>query len=225
MELPGGNWQFEPIRRIGCGIWLSAPVVTRCTPIVLKSCYNGGMQPRIVVRDSCLEDLQHLDRIRAHADVRPHQFRVLPSDASAWRRWIEINARVGDLWFRCSTIVGDQQVIGYVSQTLYFAGAEPYAECGWNLHPTHWGRGIMKVALREILQRLFTEQEMSYVTADCFSNNSRCKKLLSKLHFSRIDVPLIERIRMAYQHRCLHWIERYSIDRAAWKVFHKSNLP
>jgi len=172
--------------------------------------------PTIVVRDSALEDLPQFLRIRSHPAVRPHQFRVIHCFDDRWEKWIELNARAGDYWFRCSTIAENEHVIGYISQTLNFANDRPFADCGWNLHPNYWGRGIMKLALRRVLMELFTEQNLSYVIADCFSNNTRCKRLLSKLRFSQMKLPLGERIQLAYEHRCLHWIERYGIDRATW---------
>ena len=174
------------------------------------------MQLTIVVRTSAVDDLPEINRIRLHPLVRPHQFGFLRDHDRIWKQWIEQNARVGDMWFRSSTIIGNERIIGYVNQTLYFAGQSQFAECGWNLDPDYWGRGIMKTALRMVLQRLFIEQNMSRVVADCFRDNTRCKRLLSKLHFSQYAVPMVERVRMAYQFRCLHWIERYSIDRGTW---------
>jgi RimJ/RimL family protein N-acetyltransferase len=179
-------------------------------------CYNGRMQPMIVVRDSAVEDLPEINRIRCHPLVRPHQFRILSHDDQRWKQWIEGNARIGDLWLRSSTIVSEEQVIGYVTQILHFADRCIVADCGWNLEPAYWGRGIMRTALQVVLDRLFIEQNTSYVIADCFRNNTRCKRLLSKLHFSQIDVPAVERISIACRFRCLHWIERYRIDRDTW---------
>jgi RimJ/RimL family protein N-acetyltransferase len=178
----------------------------------------------IVVRDTSLDDLPHINRIRLHPSIRPHQFQVSTADLSTWEKWIELNKRAGDVWFRCSTILTDRGVIGYVAQTLNFAGSRPFAECGWNLHPDYWSRGIMKIALRAVLSSLFREQDMSYVTADCFRNNTRCKRLLRKLYFSRTNVPLTERMRMAYEYRCLHWIERYRIERETWSVTRENRL-
>jgi RimJ/RimL family protein N-acetyltransferase len=176
------------------------------------------MHLTIAVRDSSLADLPHIDRIRSHPLVRPHQFQISSNCVSSWEKWIELNARSGDFWFRCSTIVDDEQVIGYISQTLNFTRTCVFAECGWNLHPTYWGRGIMKLALGQILLRLFNEQKMSYVIADCFRSNTRCKRLLSNLHFSRVNVRWIERMRLAIDYRCLHWIERYRIDHGTWNA-------
>jgi RimJ/RimL family protein N-acetyltransferase len=174
------------------------------------------MQPTIVVRASAVDDLPEINRIRLHALVRPQQFGFLRDHDRIWKRWIEQNARVGDIWFRCSSIIGDERIIGYINQTLYFADQCSFAECGWNLDPDYWGRGVMKTALQIILHWLFDEQNMSYVIADCFRNNARCKRLLSRLHFSQVELPVVERIRMACRFRCLHWIERYCIDRSTW---------
>jgi RimJ/RimL family protein N-acetyltransferase len=174
------------------------------------------MQPTIVVRISAIDDLPEINRIRLHPLVRAQQLGFLRDHDRNWKHWMEQNARVGDIWFRSSTIISDERIIGYVNQTLYFADQCSFAECGWNLDPAYWGRGIMRIALQVILQWLFAEQNMSCVIADCFRNNTRCKRLLSKLHFSPVELPFVERIRMAFHFRCLHWIERYRIDRGTW---------
>jgi RimJ/RimL family protein N-acetyltransferase len=174
------------------------------------------MQPIIAVRDSAVEDLPAINRIRCHPLVRPHQFRILAHDDQRWTQWIEGNARIGDVWLRSSTIVSEEQVIGYVTQILHFEQRCVFADCGWNLEPAYWGQGIMRIALQAVLDRLFIEQNTSYVIADCFRNNTRCKRLLSKLHFSQIEVPVAERIWIACRMGCLHWIERYRIDCDTW---------
>jgi RimJ/RimL family protein N-acetyltransferase len=170
----------------------------------------------LIVRDSILDDLPEVYRVRSHEMVRPHQYRIVPDPDKIWEQWIQQNARVGDHWFRVSTILYDQKVAGYVAQTITFTNQQPFADCGWNLAPDYWGRGIMRAALQVILQRLFTEDKMQYVIADCFRNNVRCKRLLSKLHFTQIGIPVFERVKTACQMRCLHWVERYCIDCGAW---------
>jgi len=74
------------------------------------------MQLTIVVRTSAVDDLPEINRIRLHPLVRPHQFGFLRDHDRIWKQWIEQNARVGDMWFRSSTIIGNERIIGYVNQ-------------------------------------------------------------------------------------------------------------
>ena len=174
------------------------------------------MLSSICVRDSVLDDLTEIFRIRSHKLVRPYQYRIYGGQLEYWKYWIQHSERLGDERLRLSTILVDNEIVGYVAQLMKFEEQYSFADCGWTLAPDHWGKGIMTSALREVLQRLFVNDGMQFVIADCFRTNIRCKRLLCKLKFTLGKIPLVERVTSAYQRLSVQWVERYRLDRDVW---------
>lgn len=61
------------------------------------------------------------------------------------------------------------------------------AETGFDLHPKHWGNGIMSEALQTVLHYGFDVLRLHEVTANTLPGNMRSQKLLTRMGFVRGD--------------------------------------
>jgi ribosomal-protein-alanine N-acetyltransferase len=69
------------------------------------------------------------------------------------------------------------------------------AEIGFELHPDHWGQGLMMEALEALLRFAFIDLGMGTIVADTLDRNPRSERLLRRLGFRELrvmkaDVPL-----------------------------------
>lgn len=175
--------------------------------------HSGKARHGLSVRDSLPEDLVDIFRIRQDSQVRPHQYKLRPTDTvDIWEDRLSGNDQIGDIRFRCSSILLDDTLIGHVTQHHYRIDDVGIAQCGWNLAPDYWGKGLMAAALSILFERFFSEQRISHVFADCFRGNVRSKRVMEKLGFVPVGIELSERISLAWQARCLHWIDRFRLD-------------
>jgi ribosomal-protein-alanine N-acetyltransferase len=167
------------------------------------------------IRDTVVDDLSEIFRIRTHELVRPHQYKIRAGDSiDAWRDRVSGDNRVGSALFKCVTIREDERIIGHVAQFHYERARA--VQCGWDLDPQYWGRGIMTEALGILFDQFCVNDGISYVLADCFRSNTRCKRVLQKLGFVQVGIPFHHRVFNACWERCLHWIERYRLDAETW---------
>ena len=63
-----------------------------------------------------------------------------------------------------------------------------WAEIGYDLDPTYWGRGIMTEALHVVLKHGFEEMELNRIQAIIDSKNTRSMKLVHRLGFKKEGV-------------------------------------
>lgn len=167
---------------------------------------------KIAIRDTVESDLLDIFRIRTDPLVAVHQLRLTTGDdLDFWRQQLFGDRRNAAVVFKCTTILDDRVVIGHISQHHLKQGDWTTCECGFNLAPQYWGRGIMRMALSRLFDAFFEEQGVDLVISDCFADNHRCIRLLSKLGFQRIGIGLLARILIAYQMRCLRWIRRFEL--------------
>src|SRR4051812_9078268 len=102
----------------------------------------------ISIRDSTLDDLSEIFRIRNNPLVAPHQYRIREDDSmEAWLARLSGHNKTGNMTYRSSTILCEQQIAGHVSHIHYSMNDVPVCLCGWNLDPQYWGLGIMRTAL------------------------------------------------------------------------------
>ena len=170
----------------------------------------------MAIRDTLRDDLSEIFRIQRDELVRPHQYKLRPEDSiEVWADRLQ-NGQVGDSTFKCSTIWYGSQIVGHVTHVHFGSEGSRVVQCGWNLDPRFWGRGIMTESLRKLFDRFFLEDGIQHVVADCFRENVRCKRVLDKLGFVPNGVPFHHRVLLAWHYRCLHWIERFRLDADRW---------
>ncbi|WP_231756696.1 GNAT family N-acetyltransferase [Lignipirellula cremea] len=172
----------------------------------------------INIRDTAAEDLDAILRIGNDALVAPHQYRQ--SLAGTRDKWCDFLAGKRDtkfVTFRCATILDGDTIIGNVSQWHINSNDRPIVQCGWNLTPAYWGRGVMCLALTELFNRFFANDGVAHIYADCFRSNHRCIRVLEKLGFTPNGIPPHHRVIIAWSMRCLHWIRRFRLDSEMWQ--------
>jgi RimJ/RimL family protein N-acetyltransferase len=167
---------------------------------------------QLVVRDTTLDDVPNLADICRHPLVRPHQFKLAPNLEDGFRHLLSVDRFHGGMEHRFSSIDCDQRLVGYITHGHYRFRGHGVARLGWNLDPEYWGRGIMSAALSILFDRCASEHETQFYIADCFRQNTRCKRVLAKLGFVPVRMPWFERIVTALSQECLHWIERFQFD-------------
>lgn len=77
----------------------------------------------------------------------------------------------------------EQKLIGHISvHPDSEGGKDDTKELGFVLHPNYHNQGIMTEVIQAILDNLFS-QDISYVYACCFQNNSASKRVIEKSGF------------------------------------------
>lgn len=171
----------------------------------------------IEIRDAVESDLPQIFRIVTDPQVRPLQFRLSRRDTlECWRAHLFGERKSGPATHRCTAIVRQGEFIGHVIHTHYQASRQRLCYCGWNLAPAYWGRGIAVIALSQLFDDFFQNQQVDAVISDCFSDNQRCLRVLQKLNYTPVRISVKERLRTMVVHRCLHWICRYYLSADQW---------
>jgi ribosomal-protein-alanine N-acetyltransferase len=86
------------------------------------------------------------------------------------------------------TLKDDGSLIG--SCGFYKWESDPHrkAEIGYDLHPTYWGKGIMREALQAIIRYGFEEMNLNRITLLVISYNDRSIRLAERLGFVKEGV-------------------------------------
>lgn len=172
---------------------------------------------QIAVHDTTPGELEAIFRIRNDPLVLQQQYRVsLMGTVDDWRDRLAGNVDTGIYTFRSSTVLDGDTIVGHVSQAHMLSNDIPVVQCGWNLTPEYWGRGVMCVALTDLFNQFFTQDGVAHVFADCFRDNRRCIRLMEKLGFVPNGIPLHHRAMIACSSRCFRWIKRFRLDAATW---------
>ncbi|WP_254510491.1 GNAT family N-acetyltransferase [Anatilimnocola floriformis] len=174
--------------------------------------------PNISIRPVIEADLPTLYRIRTDPRVSVFQFRLQASDTleEMKSRMLETQPK-GDFTYRYTSLVANEEVVGYSTQMLYRGNGQLHCYSGWNVDPEHWGRGCAREGLRQVLDELFDVHKVQIFIADCFAGNARCLRLLQRLGFRRGSIPWLERLQTAWSFRCGHWIMRWYMTPDDWQ--------
>lgn len=169
--------------------------------------------------------MQAIADIREHPLVRTHQYRI------RYFLWLEIwlarltsDISVQSIQWSVTSIFYDSIMIGHITETRKISTTGFSVELGWNLHPDYWGRGIMTCALTQFITELVSDEECMSVFADCFSNNYRCRRLLSRIGFAESPIGQIERVLICVFRLCHHRILRHELDIAKWRSKHQLEI-
>lgn len=173
---------------------------------------------KISIRDTVKTDLPAIFRIRSDPKVVPFQYKLDRHDSiDSWIRKLEGRETYTGMEFKSSTILQDHETIGHIIRHHYEINGEKYCYCGWNLSPPYWGHGIAVEALTQQFEAFFNEQNLKAVISDCFSINKRCIRLMEKLNYESMPIPLRERIWTMVSNRCMHRILRFFLTRERWQ--------
>ncbi len=169
------------------------------------------------VRETVAADLADIFSIQANSEIARNQFRRDADDCpERWLEWLAGSKPVDCDIFRCSSIVLDNAVVGYITQKGTDSNGIRCFSIGFNLLPEYWGRGIMRVSVTEVVAELFDQHDAEHVAVACFRNNARCRQLINGLGFRRCRLGLFARARVAYKMRCLHWICFHYTTKELW---------
>jgi ribosomal-protein-alanine N-acetyltransferase len=149
--------------------------------------------PRLTIRPAVLSDAEAIFSFKSIEEStigfgqEPH--RALQQT----KAWIERNLedyrqRGSMLW----VLAYGDRVVGSCCYWNFGPGSK-CAEIGYELHPDHWGAGIMREALEALIDYGFQDMELHRIEADPLATNERSCNLLLRLGFSREGV-LRERV-------------------------------
>lgn len=171
----------------------------------------------LLVRNTLAADMPELVAISNHPLVRALQFPRI-GEFEFCGEFGRVTVRGGIAFTQMySTILLDEKIVGYVDHHHWRDQGVRMCQCGWNLHPDVWGRGVMCLALTNLFDVFFGPAQVDCVVADTFWNNSRCLRVLAKLGFAPEDVPLWQRATIAWQMRSVRWIVRHRLMAESWR--------
>jgi [ribosomal protein S5]-alanine N-acetyltransferase len=169
----------------------------------------------VTLRETCDADLAQLAAIVSHPSVSINQFRIDIDSLQERFRRLQAQQRDSEHYGWLSICV-DGAVVGNATYFISSDCKPLAAEIGFNLLPDYWGRGIMSRAISQLISRLFDRQGVEIVFANYFRGNVRCQRLLQRLGFRPVSVPLLHRVKVAYATSCLRWIRFNSLSRDRW---------
>lgn len=173
---------------------------------------------RCRVRDATVEDIPRVLEIRSDPLNLAEQYPLTRHDTEgAISESISREGSPVERTWKYSVILVDDAVVGYV--TSIWAGDPParVCVCGWDLTPSHWGRGIMPVALSLLFDELFAELDVRLVVADCFPTNARCIRVLERLGFVPRRPSLLERVLHVIRARGFRRLRSFALDSDTWR--------
>ena len=130
--------------------------------------------------------------------------------------WAELIQGDTETGIQQSTILLDDKIIGHITEYHYAWKGIRCAQCGWDLHPDHWGNGYMTIALTQRFVEFIDLMGIQYVFADCLQKNHRCISLQNRLGFSSCSIPILDRLRIALSMRSLSWDLRFELYLHTW---------
>jgi len=140
---------------------------------------------RLRIRPMKLTDAEALFEFKSDGEVTRH-YGQEPKSMGELRTWVRgrvAGRKRHDSIFWVFTPKGDDTAIG----SCCFWNFDPSfnsAEIGYELHPAHWGKGIMTEALPPILAYGFAGLGLHRIEACPLADNEPSKRLLLKLGFN-----------------------------------------
>jgi RimJ/RimL family protein N-acetyltransferase len=167
---------------------------------------------QISIRSATQEDVPSIMRICLDPQVTPNQYRVSAKAEPGFRAIVAGEVVLGRYERRITIIEVNGEIAGYIHHDhSFFRGAEAVA-FGWNLAPVHWGKGIMPVSVKQLMDQCVSERKTQLFIVECFRDNQRCLRVIDKLGFREAPISLYERAVTALAQRCRKWVLRFEID-------------
>jgi RimJ/RimL family protein N-acetyltransferase len=167
-----------------------------------------------VVRPAIVADLAGIANIRRCPQVQKNQY--LLQEHSWWSFAEEaIRAESSSLRYHILEISG--KTVGFVVMHCIANQDTQFGYVSFNLLPDLWGQGHMEKALRILFAEFFREEDKRGVMVECFSGNMQCRRLLQKLNFAQIPIPIIERLAAWFRLWPMRWVVRFWLSREEWR--------
>jgi ribosomal-protein-alanine N-acetyltransferase len=141
---------------------------------------------RLRLRQPQLPDTEALFAIKSDLEVTKHYAQEPHSsmkDTRAWIRGLRNSFEDRSAIFWCFMLKETETLVGAGGFWNFDAGFH-CAEIGYELHPAHWGKGLVPEALSTILTWGFNELALHRVEANPLAGNAASIKLLEKLGFT-----------------------------------------
>ena len=163
------------------------------------------------VRIAILSDLEPIRLIMLCPEVQRNQYRI---DEMLWLEFAEktiLASQPAESRIDVLDVAGT--VVGYlVSRRQVYRDSE-YAYLSFNLLPEFWGHGFMAIAIRKIIHELFQKKRVHGVMVECFSGNAQCQRLLQKLSFRSVPIPVFERLVCLATRLPIRWVLRFWLSK------------
>jgi ribosomal-protein-alanine N-acetyltransferase len=135
---------------------------------------------RLVLRPACSGDLDALHAIMRQPRAMAY-WSTPPHDTLA---------QTADFLDGMMTIPpgeGEDFAIEHQGRMIGKAGLYRFPDIGYILDPHHWGRGLMREALRAVIARAFAVHGLPRIQADVDPRNAASLRLLARLGFRETD--------------------------------------
>jgi aminoglycoside 6'-N-acetyltransferase len=145
------------------------------------------LTPRLLIRRFQAGDAETLAGYRSDPDVARYQSWTAPLSTGEAARLVRALAdgdptRPG--WFQYAVVERSRDVlVGDVGVNRHENGMQ--AEIGFTLARSWWGRGYATEAVGRVLERLFAEDGLHRVSAECDARNEASARLLERVGFRR----------------------------------------
>ncbi|MBS0194190.1 MAG: GNAT family N-acetyltransferase [Proteobacteria bacterium] len=142
---------------------------------------------RVTLRAPCADDRDALFALYSAPEVMRFWSTPAWSELAAADAWFgrqDSGLLAGSAMTWAIAQCDDDALIGTVSLHAIFPG-QARAEIGYALHPSHWGRGLAREAVRLALRYGFDELRLRRIEADTDPDNIGSCRLLEALGFRR----------------------------------------
>ena len=159
------------------------------------------------LRPAEIADLLAICSIMRRPEVRKNQYWI--NDAR-WHEFAEATIRSEEASeTKIDVIEVNGNVAGYVVTRRQVYRNHKHVYLSFNLQPELWGRGLMNNALKTCITDLFLDGQTEGAMVECFSGNHRCRRLLQKLAFESVPIPVVERLSCLVSRLPIRWVLRY----------------
>ena len=111
------------------------------------------------------------------------------------------------------------EVVGYVITQCQVRKKSQFGYFSFNLLPELWGRGLMESALMTIFTEFFQDERSVGGTIECFSGNKQCRRLMQKLSFTPVPIPILERLFCLITRLPIRWVVRFWLNKESWSQY------
>jgi RimJ/RimL family protein N-acetyltransferase len=191
---------------------------------VAESCRYMSKECALIVRNSQPADIEAILSIKREPHVAKFQHKINQTTYAAFlSRVLAGDNATGIVTTQFSSLEDEGTIIGYIRHDHYSVNGTKVVQCAFNLASAHWGKGRMKIALKQLINEWIGSNGVQHVFADHFRSNTRCERLLTGLEFDRQPISMVERARSVLQLRCLRWIIRRRLDAPKWSLPREAN--
>lgn len=174
---------------------------------------------KITIRKTLKADLPKIFQIHSDPLVVPFQYKLRSDDTiESWVLKLEGREVQPRTVFKSTTVCLGREIVGHIIQHHYEIKSNKYCYCGWNIAPSHWGKGIATEAIRQQFELFFGQEDIDAVFSDCFSTNMRCLRLIQRLGYESIEIRLGERLWTMIKTGSFRRVLRFCLTREQWNA-------